>query len=347
MKNKKTIALTGGSTWWHIFPLISLYNYLKETGEYNFLWFWEEWNLEEEIATKNKIPFFDISAWKIRRYFDLRNFYEPFKNLTWIVESIYYNKKENIDIIFSKWWYVSLPMAIWSKLVWKKIYIHESDTVSWISNKIVSKIATKVFYSFPNNKIDWKKHILSGQILNPELIDYLDDTTVTNWAKLNVIVIWWSQWSTNILNATLKALPKLQHVQFHIVLWEKHMNLRPEFKKFTNTIVHDFITQKRLWKILKDVDIAITRWWATTLWELYFFWIHSLIIPLKWSAWNHQEKNAIYFKENYWSEILDDNEQLTEEIIKKLTKYKDLRKVWLNLKDFFKPLKIIQKEIEN
>ncbi len=347
MEKKKNIALTWGSTWGHIFPLVSLYNYLKETGKYNFLWFWEQWNLEEEIAQKNKIPFFDISAWKLRRYFDIRNFYEPLKNLTWVVEAIYYSKKENIDIVFSKWGYVSLPMAFWAKLTWKKLYIHESDTVAWISNKIVSKLADKVFYSFANKKIDWKKHILSGQILNPELIDYLEDTTVVNWAKLNVIVMGWSQWATNIFNALLKALPKLQHVQFHIVLWEKHMHLRPEFKKFSNTIVHDFITQKRLWKILKDVDIAITRAWATTLWELYYFWIHSLIVPLKWSAWNHQEKNALYFKENYWSEILDDDELLSEKIIDKLTKYKDLRKVWLNLKDFFKPLKIIQKEIED
>jgi len=347
MENKKTIALTWGSTWGHIFPLVSLYNYLKETWEYDFLWFWEQDSLEEEIATKNKIPFFDISAWKLRRYFDLRNLYEPWKNLTWIVEWIFYCKKENIDIVFSKWGYVSLPMAIAAKLTWKKLYIHESDTVSGISNKIVSSLATKVFYSFPNEKIDWKKHILTGQILNPELIDYLDNTTVINWPKLNVIVMWGSQWSTNIFNALLKALPHLPFVQFHIVLWEKHMNLRPEFKKFPNTIVHDFITQKRLGKILKEVDIAITRWWATTLWELYFFGIHSLIVPLKWSAWNHQEQNALYFQENYWSEILEDNEELTNKIVEKLTKYKDLRKAWLNLKDFFKPLKIIQKEIKD
>ena len=83
------------------------------------------------------------------------------------------------------------------------------------------------------------------------------------------------------------------------------------------------------------------------LWELYFFWIHSLIVPLKWSAWNHQEQNALYFKENYWSEILEDNEQLADKIVEKLTKYKDLRKAWLNLKDFFKPLKIIQEEIKD
>ena len=57
--------------------------------------------------------------------------------------------------------------------MWKEIYIHESDIVWGISNKIVSYLATKVFYTFPSERIDNKKHILSGQILNPELIDKL------------------------------------------------------------------------------------------------------------------------------------------------------------------------------
>ncbi len=346
MEEKKLIALSWWGTWGHIFPLISLYNYLKETKKYDFIWFWEEGNLEEEIANKYKIPFYDISAWKIRRYFDLRNFYEPLKNLSWIAEGIYYLKKLWVDIVFSKWWYVSLPVAIAAKLTWKKLFIHESDTVSWLSNKLVSNLADKVFYTFPNEKIDSKKYILSWQILNPELIDYLEDTNVVNWDKLNVIVIWGSQGSTNIFNALLKALPSLDFVHFHIILWEKNMHLRWDFKKFSNTTVHDFITQKRLWKILKDVDIAITRWGATTLWELYYFWVHSLIVPLKNSAWNHQMQNALYFKENFWSEILEDDENLWEKIVEKLTKYKDLRKVWLNLQNFFKPLNIIKEEIE-
>jgi UDP-N-acetylglucosamine:LPS N-acetylglucosamine transferase len=53
----------------------------------------------------------------------------------------------------------------------KKLFVHESDTVSGISNIIVSKLADKVFYSFDNDKIDNSKYILSGQILNPELLD--------------------------------------------------------------------------------------------------------------------------------------------------------------------------------
>jgi len=346
-ERKIKIALTGGFSWWHCFPLLSIYNYLKEENNYNFLWVWEYDSLEESIAKKAWIKFVDISAWKIRRYLDYRNLYEPLKNLTWIFEGVYYIINKKIDIIFSKWGYVSLPLCIAAKILWKKIYIHESDTIWWISNRMIWLLAHKIFYSFPNNKIDWIKHILTGQILNPEIIDWLKNLDINQNEKLNVIVTWWSQWSTTIFKALLKALPNLQNINFHIILWEKNMDFRPDFKKFPNTLVHDFVTQKRLWKILKNIDIAITRWWATTLWELNVFWIHSIIIPLKNSAGNHQEENAKYFNKNFGSNILDEEKNLDVEINILLQKYKNLRKAWLNLDWFFKPLQIIEKEIKS
>jgi UDP-N-acetylglucosamine--N-acetylmuramyl-(pentapeptide) pyrophosphoryl-undecaprenol N-acetylglucosamine transferase len=347
MENKKNIAFTWWYSWGHIFPLVSIFNYLKEDNRYNFIWVWEESNLEEEIADKNKIKFLNIPCWKIRRYFDIRNFYEPLKNLTGIFFGIYYILKYKIDIVFSKWWFISLPLCIAAFILRKKIYIHESDTKVWIANKIISKIATKIFYSFENEKLDNKKNIFSWQILNPELIDYLDDLNLSENEKLEVLVIAWSQWSKTIFNALLKILPDLSTINFNIILWEKNLNFRDDFKKFPNIMVHDFITQKRLGKFLKKTDIAITRWWATTLWELNVFWIHSIIIPISDSAGNHQEENAKYFKEKFGSDIINEKDELELKLFRKLKAYKELRKNWLNLDKFFEPLKIIKKELEN
>ena len=347
MKNNINIAITWGSTGWHIFPLLSIYNYLSENKDYKFLWVWEEDSLEEELANKNKIQFLWIPAWKIRRYFDWRNFYEPFKNLTWIVFGIYYILKYKIDIVFSKWGYVSLPLCIAAFILRKKIYVHESDTVSWISNIIISKIATKVFYSFLNEKIDNKKYFLSWQILNPELLDNISDINIEENEILEVIVIGWSQWSKTIFENLIKILPDLNDINFQVVLWEKNMHFKEDFKVFSNVIAHDFLTQKRLGKILKNIDIAITRWWSTTLWELNAFWIHSIIVPLSNSAWNHQQNNANYFNKEFWSDILDENDNLEIELFRILQKYKDLRKSWLNLNNLLKPLQLIKKEIEN
>lgn len=359
MSKKQTIALTWWATWWHIFPLLAIHNYIKETKNianskwhldkhwgYKFIWVWEEDSLEEKIATENKIKFIGISAGKIRRYLDYRNLYEPLKNLTGIVESIYHIYKSKIDIVFSKWGYVSLPMAIASKIMFKKLYIHESDTYWWISNKIVWLFANKIFYTFENDKIDGKKHILTWQIINTKLTKNIETPYNRENKRLSVLITWWSQWSTTIFEQVLKIIPDLSEINFTVILWSQNMHFWEAFKKYPNITVHDFIDQKDMWVILKHTDIAITRWWATTLWELYYFWIHSIIIPLANSAWNHQKLNAKYFHKKFESEIIEESEEISKILLKKLNKYKELRKLKMNLDKIEIPLEIIKEEIE-
>jgi UDP-N-acetylglucosamine--N-acetylmuramyl-(pentapeptide) pyrophosphoryl-undecaprenol N-acetylglucosamine transferase len=347
MQQEKTIiALTGGGTGWHIVPLVALYNYLKESGNYQFYWVGEYDSSEEEVARKNNIKFLDISAGKIRRYFDWRNFYEPLKNLSGIIQWIIYIRKYKIDIVFSKWGFVSLPLCIAARILRKKVYIHESDIVTGLSNKLVSRFASKVFYTFSNEKIDEKKHIHSGALLNPELIDYLDDVEVVENERFTLMVIAWSQWSTRIFKTLLEILPDLQDMDFHIILGEKNMHFREDFKRFSNTIVHDFITQKRLGKILKNIDVAITRG-SSSLWELYHFGIHSLIIPLKATGWDHQTKNAEYFKQKFGSDVLDEDDgELNLKLFRLLQKYKTFRKSELNLDGFFHGLQSIENHFD-
>lgn len=354
MKEKTiNIALTGGGTGWHIVPLVSLYNYLQESqkekesdSKYNFIWIGERDSLEKKYAEENNIPFLDISAGKIRRYFDIRNFYEPLKNLTGICESIYYIYKYKIDVVFSKGWYVSLPLCIAAKLMGKKIYVHESDSVTWLANSIVSKFATKVFYSFENEKTGiHKKHIHCGPIVNQELIDGIKTLDVTENEKLHVLVIAGSQGSTTIFKALLQILPDTQDIQFHIILWQKNTHFEEDFEVFKNVKTYDFVSQKKLGKILQKTDIAITRW-SSTLWELFFFGIHSIIIPLTSTWGNHQYYNGLYFHKKYWSDLLDEDNNLNLEIFRLLQKYKSLRKWWLNLDNFFDGLKRIEEELE-
>lgn len=351
-KTTRTIALTGGGTGGHIIPLISLHNYIQEeekewgtNNQYTFIWVGERDSLEEKKALENNIEFLDISAGKIRRYWDYRNFYEPLKNLTGFFEWLYYIWKYKIDIVFSKGWYVSLPLCLAAKVMRKKIYIHESDTVTGLANTIVSKFATKVFYSFPNEKIDGVKYIHSGPIVSPELIDGIKSLEVDENEKLEVLVIAGSQGSTTIFTALLEVLPELRDINFTIILWEKNNHFKDDFNLYTNIKVYDFISQKKLGKILQKTDIALTRG-SSTLWELHFFGIHSIIVPLKATGGNHQTHNAEYFNKKYGSDMLDEDTRLWEKILKKLEKYKDLRKWWLNLDDFFNGLQNIQKELE-
>lgn len=351
---KKNIALTWWATGGHVFPLLSLYNYLtdeksKKVELPSFTWFGERDSLEEEVANKHNINFIDVPCGKIRRYFDIRNFYEPLKNLSGIIFALGALKKNKIEVVFSKWWYVSLPTCIAAYIAGIPVYIHESDVAWGLANKVISNIANKIFYTFPNEltladeQKENPKHIHVWQILNPELLDYIEEVEIEENETMEIMVMAWSQGSTNIFSALLAILPQVSDIKFHVALGEKNRHFKEDFSKFPNVVAHDFITQKRLGKILKNIDIAICRWGATTLWETNMFGVHSIIIPLEWSAWDHQMKNADFFHQKFWSDVLIDNEDLSVELLKKLQAYQSLRKQWLNLEWFFKPLKKISK----
>jgi len=122
------------------------------------------------------------------------------------------------------------------------------------------------------------------------------------------------------------------------------MEFRHEFQKFNNVTLVDFASQEQLGEIYKKGDIAISRG-SSALWELYFFGIHTIIIPLKATGWDHQTKNGEFFHSQFGSNLLDENANLGLELFRLLQKYKDMRKDSLNLKWFSEWVKRIQKEI--
>ncbi len=348
MAKKTPIVFAGWGTGGHIMPLISILKHLGD-DQYSYVWLWERNSLEQEIAQKHNIEFHEIAAGKIRRYFDMRNLYEPLKNLTGIVESLYHLSKSKSKYIVSKWWFVAVPVVIAGAMLRKRIIIHESDTIMGLANKISARFAKKILYSFPNKKTQDpknKKHIHVGAIMNPEMLDGITSANLPENTRLQVLVIAGSQGSKNIASALLKLLPDTQDIDFQVVLGTMDDGeLQEQLQKFSNVTLHGFLTPKEIAKVYAMSDIAITRW-SSLLWELYYFGIHAIIVPLKATGGDHQTKNAEFFHTHYGSDILEENDTLSLELFRKLQQYKDLRKNGLHLEWFLDGVTSITNEIE-
>ena len=76
----KKIVLTGGGTAGHVTPNIALIPALKEAG-YEISYIGSYNGIERKLIEELNIPYYGISTGKFRRYFDVKNFTDPFRVL--------------------------------------------------------------------------------------------------------------------------------------------------------------------------------------------------------------------------------------------------------------------------
>lgn len=311
-------AFAWGWTWWHVFPIKTLIEYIFENkqiyNEFNHIfWIWEKNSLEEKICfnIKNeKLKFIPIYSGKLRREKTLKafllNILDLFKFFYWIIQSIFIIKKYNIDKIFCKWWYVALPIVIAGYFCRKDVFLHESDTVPWLVNKIASKFAKINFVWFPDVL---KNSIHTWQIISNQIVNYEDIPLWFDLNKTNILVTWWSQGSRFIYNKLLNFLEEndSSNFNFFVVLWIKNLSFKSKFEKFSNVKTFDFLEQKQIWYLYSICDIWITRWSATLLAEQKLRNIKLIIIPLLWTWWNHQYYNWLFYQKTYDDLLIEQN----------------------------------------
>lgn len=112
----KRIILTGGGTAGHVTPNIALLPRLKELG-YDIQYIGSYNGMEKGLIEPLGIPYHGISSGKLRRYFSLQNFTDPFRVLKGFGEAKKLIKELQPDVIFSKGGFVTVPVVMAGKNV--------------------------------------------------------------------------------------------------------------------------------------------------------------------------------------------------------------------------------------
>ena len=139
----KRIILTGGGTAGHVTPNIALLPRLKELN-YDIHYIGSYNGIEKELIEAFGIPYNGISSGKLRRYFSLQNFTDPFRVIRGFGEAKKLIKLLKPDVIFSKGGFVSVPVVLAGKKCKVPTIIHESDMTPVLENKLSIPSSTKV-----------------------------------------------------------------------------------------------------------------------------------------------------------------------------------------------------------
>ena len=131
----KKIVLTGGGTAGHVTPNIALMPELKKRG-YDISYIGSYEGMEKGMIMETKTPYYGIATGKLRRYFDLKNFTDPFRIIKGYFEARSRLKKIHPDVVFSKGGFVAVPVVRAAHALKIPVIIHESDMTPGLANSV-------------------------------------------------------------------------------------------------------------------------------------------------------------------------------------------------------------------
>ena len=283
----KRIILTGGGTAGHVTPNIALLPRLKELN-YDIHYIGSYNGIEKELIEAFGIPYHGISSGKLRRYFSLQNFTDPFRVIRGFGEAKKLIKLLKPDVIFSKGGFVSVPVVLAGKKCKVPTIIHESDMTPGLANKLSIPSATKVCCNFPEtvSELPADKAVLTGSPIRQELLSgnrqkALDFTGFTD-SKPVILVIGGSLGAVAVNEAVRRVLPNLLK-DFQVIHLCGKNKVDPSLNGLDGYVQYEYIKDE-----LKDLfaltDIVISRAGANAICELLALHKPNLLIPLSANA---------------------------------------------------------------
>ncbi len=314
----KRIVLTGGGTAGHVTPNIALIPALRTAG-YDIHYIGSYEGMEKSLIGDYSIPYHGIATGKLRRYFSLKNFTDPFRVLKGFGEANRLIKELKPSIVFSKGGFVSVPVVWAAKKNHVPVIIHESDMTPGLANKLSFSSATRICCNFPETveTLPKEKAVLTGSPIRAELMlgDAGKAEKICGFEdneKPVVMVVGGSLGAASVNDMIRKILPRLTE-KFNVLhlcgkgkLDESLVGTKGYFQlEYAKDEMKDLFAM---------AEIVVSRAGANAICEFLALHKPNLLIPLPASASRgDQLLNAESFRKQGFSLVLDEDRDLTED----------------------------------
>ncbi len=308
----KRIILTGGGTAGHVTPNMALVPTLIDEG-YDISYIGSYNGMEKKLIEDIGIPYYGISSGKLRRYFDIKNFSDPFRVIKGFFEAKTLLKKLKPDVVFSKGGFVTVPVVMAAKKLHIPVIIHESDMTPGLANKLSIPSASKVCCNFPETikHLPEGKAVLTGSPIREELFqgDRREGLRLCEFTenKPVLLIIGGSLGSVAINNAIRNNLDALLE-KYQIIHLCGRNNLDQRLLEKKGYQQFEYV-KKELKHYFACADVVVSRAGANAICELLALRKPNILIPLGLDASRgDQILNAKSFEKQGYSYVIQEKD---------------------------------------
>ncbi|OAA31415.1 hypothetical protein AT15_07930 [Kosmotoga arenicorallina S304] len=299
---KLKVALCGGGTGGHYYPILAVAQRLSEKFDTEFLYFTiagrlDDKRVDQDFAEVKKIP--------LNVHGLIRPIYKP-SNVGIVIKHLMQTrivKKElqefRPDFLFSSGGYISFPVVLAASKLNIPIYLHEQNALPGMANKKLAKYATAIFVSFKESIEKFGKFSHKARFTgNPVRRVYKNREEVFEELKFDMskplIVVMGGSQGSSFINKKMLELYELINSDKHDFQF-LHITGRGEdpqkFEKYSFVKTFEYIYD--LHEYVAKADLVISRGGATSIAEIVNYNRRAIVIPWNGAAENHQYHNAV------------------------------------------------------
>ncbi len=146
---RRTALVMAGGTGGHIFPGLAVAEALRTRG-WSVHWLGAPNSMEERLVPPRGFAFEPVQFGGVRGKGPLTLLLLPMRLLRALLQSIAVLRRVRPDVVVGLGGYITFPGGLMSVLLGKPLVLHEQNSVAGLVNKVLARVANRVFTAFPN-----------------------------------------------------------------------------------------------------------------------------------------------------------------------------------------------------
>lgn len=317
MNTPLNIIIAGGKTGGHLFPGIAIAQALeKKRREIDILFVGTNTCFETQTLKQYGYSHKSIIARPIKGGNIITKAFSISIIAISLIQAIIIIKSIKPDFVLGVGGFSSFAIVLAACFLKIPNAIHEQNSISGMTNRMLSKFVNTIFTSFEKTKgfvTDPKIKCFGNPVRRTQKINSNNDMILKDidQNKFTILVTGGSQGAKSINNAFMNALALMDDAKEFNIIHQTGISDEQSIQEKYNQLEIKAITKAFFYnmpQLLDMADLVITRAGAGTISELTIKGLPAILVPFPYAADDHQTYNAMALEQKGAAVMINDKE---------------------------------------